>query len=75
MEMIKLPETAKIIKDESKTFKIKELKRMTKDELWTIYKKNIGKKCHYIDVNHYCTVPLLIIKQGKEIVTQKYLIK
>lgn len=43
MEMIKLPETAKIIKDESKTFKMKELKRMTKDELWTIYKKTLVK--------------------------------
>lgn len=72
MEMIKLPKTAKVIKDESKTFKMKELKRQSKDELWTIYKKNIGKKCHYIDVNHYCTVPLLIIKQEKEIVTQKW---
>lgn len=72
MEMIKLPKSAKVIKDESKTFKMKELKRMSKDELWTIYKENIGKKCHYIDVNHYCTVPLLIIKQEKEIVTQKW---
>lgn len=72
MEMIKLPKSAKVIKDESKTFKMKELKRMSKDELWAIYKENIGKKCHYIDVNHYCTVPLLIIKQEKEIVTQKW---
>lgn len=72
MKSIKLPKTAKVIKDESKTFKMKELKRMSKDELWTIYKKNIGKKCPYIDVNHYCTVPLLIIKQEKEIVTQKW---
>ena len=72
MEMIRLPKTAKVIKDESKTFKVKELKRQSKGELWTIYKNNIGKKCHYIDVNHYCTIPLLIIKQGKEIVTQKW---
>ena len=72
METIKLPESAKVVKVVSKTFKMKELKRMSKDELWSIYKENIGKKCHYIDVNHYCTVPLLIIKQGKEIVTQKW---
>jgi len=61
METIKLPKTAKVIKDESKRFKTKELKRMSKDELWTIYKENIGKKCQHIDVNHYCTVPLLIM--------------
>jgi hypothetical protein len=72
METIKLPESAKVVKVASKTFKMKELKRQSKDELWTIYKENIGKKCPYIDVNHYCTVPLLIIKQGKEIVTQKW---
>lgn len=72
METIKLPESAKVVKVSSKTFKMKELKRQSKDELWTIYKENIGKKCPYIDVNHYCTVPLLIIKQGKEIVTQKW---
>lgn len=65
METIKLPKNAKVIRT-------KELKRMSKDELWTIYKENIGKKCPYIDVNYYCTVPLLIIKQGKEIVTQKW---
>ena len=62
MESIKLPKTVKVIKG----------KRQSKDELWTIYKENIGKKCPYIDVNHYCTVPLLIIKQGKEIVTKKW---
>lgn len=72
MKTIKLPESAKLVKVASKTFKMKELKRMSKDELWTIYKENIGKKCLYIDVNHYCIVPLLIIKQGKEIVTQKW---
>ena len=72
MEMIKLPESAKVVKVVSKTFKMKELKRQSKDELWTIYRENIDKKCHYIDVNHYCTIPLLIIKQGREIVTQKW---
>ena len=62
METIKLPKTVKIVKGE----------RQSKNELWTIYKENIGKKCPYIDVNHYCTIPLLIIKQGKEIVTEKW---
>jgi hypothetical protein len=46
METIKLPESAKVVKVvkvASKTFKMKELKRLSKDELWTIYKENIGK--------------------------------
>lgn len=37
-----------------------------------LYIKKISVKNVLIDVNHYCTIPLLIIKQGKEIVTEKW---
>lgn len=71
MKMTKLPKEARVIKDESKIFilnkdgkLISKLKRVTKDELWKIYKENIGKKCKYSDISHYCNVPIILMKNG-----------
>ncbi|CAL7878267.1 hypothetical protein FUSNEC_GEN_10705_08290 [Fusobacterium necrophorum subsp. funduliforme] len=55
-----------------------KLKRVTVQELREIYKNNKGAPCkRYLEISHYCNVPLIVKKTSKnytniELVFKRY---
>lgn len=53
-----------------------KLKRVTVQELREIYKNNKGAPCkRYLEISHYCNVPLIVKKRQKTILTLSWFLK
>ncbi|MBF1193951.1 MAG: hypothetical protein HXM12_00155 [Fusobacterium periodonticum] len=48
------------------------MKRLTKDDLWEIYKKNIAGSTKYINVDHYCCYPIVIEDENEIYFSKKW---